>query len=414
METSSMIISEKQNSAYLYLLFAVCFAGGLFGGISSTLMPAYLPIVIADLVAGATQQKTEEVGALINSIFIFGMLFGGILFGFLGDRFGRKPSVLGSVIFVGLFSVLTAFAPNWYLLMTCRFFSGFGTGGVLVTTTILMAEEWTEKNRRVALGILSICFPVGIFSAGLITYNVANWRTGFLSGVIPLLIALIAHFTLKESRQWKQNNVMNKTKREKRKSIFHVSTAPELITGCLIYGTMLIGLWAVFAWLPTWVQSLSFNTNGQKERGVSMMLFAVGGLAGGCISGWLSKLVGVKRTLCLCFAATFILCFILFRLNNGLTLLCYLEMAVLALFFGVSQGVLNFYIPELFPTAIRSSATGFCFNIGRTFTASVVFFVGWLVQALGGYGNALFVFSFVFLVGLLTTLFAKEKNMISS
>jgi cyanate permease len=84
------------------------------------------------------------------------------------------------------------------------------------------------------------------------------------------------------------------------------------------------------------------------------------------------------------------------------------------LFFGISQGALNFYIPELFPTAVRSSATGFCFNIGRTFTASVVFFVGWLVQALGGYGNALFIFSFIFLIGFIITMFAKEKDLIQS
>ena len=89
-------------------------------------------------------------------------------------------------------------------------------------------------------------------------------------------------------------------------------------------------------------------------------------------------------------------------------MIVYIEIAFLALFFGASQGVLSAYIPELFPPAIRATATGFCFNIGRFVTGTVVFFVGALVVILGGYGNAIFTFSLVFIVGLITTLFSKK------
>jgi hypothetical protein len=85
-------------------------------------------------------------------------------------------------------------------------------------------------------------------------------------------------------------------------------------------------------------------------------------------------------------------------------------MGIMAFFFGISQGALSVYIPSLFPTKVRASATGFCFNIGRLFTATVVFFIGALVTFLGGYGNAVFIFSFIFLIGLITTFFSKEKN----
>jgi len=79
--------------------------------------------------------------------------------------------------------------------------------------------------------------------------------------------------------------------------------------------------------------------------------------------------------------------------------------AVLAFFFGASQGVLSLYIPNLFPVEIRGTATGFCFNIGRLFTATAVLFVGVLVSELGGYGNALFIFSLVFVIGFVVTFF---------
>jgi MFS family permease len=82
----------------------------------------------------------------------------------------------------------------------------------------------------------------------------------------------------------------------------------------------------------------------------------------------------------------------------------------MALFFGVSQGVLSVYIPNLFPVNIRGTATGFCFNTGRLVTAVAVLFVGVLVSALGGYGNSLFIFSLVFVIGFVTTLVSKNDK----
>jgi hypothetical protein len=94
---------------------------------------------------------------------------------------------------------------------------------------------------------------------------------------------------------------------------------------------------------------------------------------------------------------------VVFKLNSAITNATLIEMGVMAFFFGISQGALSVYIPALFPTSLRASATGFCFNICRLFTATVVFFIGALVTFLGGYGNAVFIFSFIFLAGLIAT-----------
>jgi MFS-type transporter involved in bile tolerance (Atg22 family) len=90
----------------------------------------------------------------------------------------------------------------------------------------------------------------------------------------------------------------------------------------------------------------------------------------------------------------------------------YAEIVLLALFFGASQGVLSVYIPNLFPVNIRGTATGFCFNTGRVLTAIAVLFVGVLVTELGDYGNSLFIFSLVFIIGLIVTFFSKEKIVV--
>ena len=134
---------------------------------------------------------------------------------------------------------------------------------------------------------------------------------------------------------------------------------------------------------------------------MSMMLLGMGGLTGGFFSGWLANALGLRKSMLLCFSACAILSFILFKTNTVIGPIIYAEIAVLALFFGASQGVLSAFIPQLFPVSIRSTATGFCFNIGRLFTATAVLFVGVLVSALGGYSNALFIFSLAFILGLL-------------
>lgn len=182
----------------------------------------------------------------------------------------------------------------------------------------------------------------------------------------------------------------------------------SLVNGIIIFGSMLIGLWAIFSWLPTWVQSIVTHSDGQKERSLSMMLLGIGGLSGGFASGWISNQFGVRKTMLVCFAGCFLFSLLLFMGNTTFSTLTLIEITLLSFMFGISQGSLSVYIPMLFPVGIRATATGLCFNVGRFFTACAVFFVGALVTSLGGYGNSLFTFSLVFLLGLAFLLSSKK------
>lgn len=267
-----------------------------------------------------------------------------------------------------------------------------------------MSEVWPQRSKAVFIGILSIAIPVGRFSAGLINYIVASWRHGFFIGIVHLAIAIAGISLLQESHIWKTAYSEKTAAGNKVSSLFARGLSLNLWMGSLTFGTMLIGLWAVFSWLPTWVQSLITTGDAQKERGLSMMLMGMGGLTGGFLSGWFANAVGLRRAMIACFAACTVLSFILFKTNSVFSTVIYAEIAALALFFGASQGVLSAFIPQLFSTGIRATATGFCFNIGRLFTAAAVLFVGVLVEKLGGYGNAIFIFSLVFVIGLIVVL----------
>ncbi len=144
------------------------------------------------------------------------------------------------------------------------------------------------------------------------------------------------------------------------------------------------------------------------------MILAGGGIAGSFLSGWIVNSLGLRKTMLLCFAACFIMTFVVFKLNTAVSVITLAELVILAFFFGVSQGALAVYIPSLFPVAICASATGFCFNVGRLFTGTVVFFIGALVQVLVGYGNAVFTFSFIFVLGFIATWVVGEKKTVQN
>jgi MFS family permease len=176
---------------------------------------------------------------------------------------------------------------------------------------------------------------------------------------------------------------------------------------------MLIGLWGMFSWIPTWVQSL-LVADGRSERGFAMMLLGIGGLGGGFISGWVSDMLGVRKAMLLCFAGCIAMCAVLFGTNSTFSNVIYIELALLAIFFGISQGLLSIYIPQLFSLHFRGTYTGICFNVGRILTAAAVFFVGVLVTTLGGYSNTLLTFTGIFIAGFITVAFTKDiiKNHI--
>jgi MFS family permease len=372
-------------------------------------MSVYLPTVVSDLLGKSDPEMLNEVSAYINSMFLIGWTIGGVTWGVIGDRIGRAKAAALAFAMFGLFTLLIGFVPSWGYLVVCRFFSGFGVGGVLVVTVTLLLEVWPMKTRAIIIGIISVAFPIGIFSAGTINYFIAGWRQGFLSGIVPLAIGLISLPLLQESDHWKQNQQQPRSQRE---AVNLKSYYLQLIMGSIIFGTMLIGLWAVFSWVPTWVQSILLHSDGQKERGMSMMILGGGAILGGVVSGWIINIMGFRKAMLLCFGGCFALSLVVFKFNTSYSETMLWELGLLAIFFGISQGVLSGYLPQLFPVLMRATATGLCFNTGRVFTSAAVFFVGSWVTALGGYGNSIFLFSWVFLIGFIAVLLSKEKQVL--
>src|SRR5579872_885052 len=137
--------ATRPGGPALALLFTICFISSMFGGVVSTLMSVYLPVAVKDLLGTVADSELNNVRATVNSVFIFGWMFGGIIWGLICDKLGRARTVVLSTFCYGIFTVLTASAPWWWLVAAYRLLAGFGVGGVLVTTTMLVSESWTGK-----------------------------------------------------------------------------------------------------------------------------------------------------------------------------------------------------------------------------------------------------------------------------
>lgn len=402
------VATEKMDTGrigiLLWISFAICFLCNMSAGLISTLMSVYLPVVVKDLSGQTTADDLNNVSAYIQSLFIAGWAAGGFVWGFISDKTGRVKALSLSVGLFGLFTWLISFAPSWEMVVVFRLLSGLAVGGILVITPTLLFEIWPERSRAVMIGIDSIGFPVGIFSSGLVTVLMNSWRGAFLIGILPIVLGVVSLFVLKESEHWKKTEVRSTPAKAS------AQDRENLLKGSIIFGSMLIGLWGMFSWIPTWVQSLLTGSDGQAEHGIAMMLLGAGGLTGGFISGWVCNILGVRRAMMLCFTGCIVLSGVLFGSNRSFSPVIYGELAFLSLFFGISQGLLSIYIPQLFPVHIRGTFTGICFNIGRIVTAIAIFFVGVLVTVLNGYSNSLLAFAGIFLLGFFTMFFSKDKK----
>lgn len=370
---------------------------------NSVLAPSYLPDIIKEL--NQFSLTSENAGAWINFSFLAGGTIGGIFLGFVSDWIGRKKTLALALLFCGVGSGVGALCTSWPLLAGTRFLVGIGVGALLVTSVVILTEIWEKKGNGVALGIMSVAYPVGIIASGLITANVSDWKTAFVIGLLPIALIIPTMFFIKETLKPGHLD----------EAIKHISLGSyknSLVSGILIYGTMLIGLWSAFAWLPTWVDTLFGNTSpeAQTQRGMAVTFLGLGGLIGGIISGWIARRFGSRQVQGVCFILCFILSFILFKMTKSYSDMVLIGSGILGFTFGVSQGVLNILIPGLFPLQLRSSATGLCFHVGRAFTAIAVFFTGALAIWLGGYGNAIFIFSGVYVIGLIALLFMKKEE----
>lgn len=409
MNPETTLIDSKENADLvgisLWSVFAACFLGHVFCGVISTLVSAYLPDILGDF-GQSLPQQSQSAGSYINALYILGWAFGGMATGYVSDRIGRIRTIGACLVWLGIWTLALPSSVSWQFLALFRLMAGLGTGGVMVVAMTFLSEVWPQKSRTTVIGLVSVGFPIGIFSSGIITYLLPEWKAAMYFGLAPIVLAVFTMLSVAESKQWLSSK--SEIKNTEKPNPFSL---PNLWASTIIFGSMVIGLWSAFSWIPTWAQSLITDSDGQRERGIIMMLLGLFGILGGSFAGLVVKKIGVRSAIIMCFVGVLAISFALYGLVRQFTFWIYPLTAMLSFTFGISQGLLSSFVPQLFPFSVRAFATGISFNLGRIITAVAVFSIGSFVVFFGSYGNSLLVFSMVFIPGLIASLKVSKQTV---
>jgi MFS family permease len=403
----------------------IAWLGWVFDSMDSTIYALVLQPALQELLknqspAGVSQQAIGFYGGIIFSIFLIGWALGGIAFGVLADRIGRTRVLIWTILIYAVFTGMAALSQSWWQLALFRFITALGIGGEWAAGAALVAEVWPESKRAKAAGLLQSAWAAGFFLAALISLVLREkgWRPIFLVGVGPALVALLVRIWIKEPDRWvrvsRLESTATGTSWVKLAELFTPPHLRSTLVGSGLAFVAVFGLWGATNWTPTLVRSLpdlAHHDSAAAYTAVSyaIMLLNAGALAGYLSFGPLAERFGRRPTFALMCLGSFVMLPVTF-----LTPRSFREVLVLLPVLGFfNNGIFTgfaIYLPELFPTVIRATGAGFCFNAGRILASAGPFVTGYLVTRLGSFGRAASGVALIYLVGLFILLFARETR----
>ncbi|MED1950243.1 MFS transporter [Brevibacillus centrosporus] len=414
MKTSSRPIPwyREINSKQWKTLVAAS-TGWMLDAMDVTLYAMIIVYIMADL------QMTQTTAGLLASLTLLSSAFGGLIFGMIADKKGRTTALMISMIVFALFTALGGFSQTVTQLAIARLIVGLGMGGEWVAGAALITESWPAKHRGKAMGLVQGSWAIGYGLAAVISGLVLptfGWRGVFFVGIIPALFAIWVRLGTDEPDIWveKQKENVKATHKEKGSSVgklFDKKVRRWTILGSALSICAQFGYWGLFTWIPTYLAT----PVAKGGAGLDLMkqtswivIMQVGAWLGYVIFGLLADKIGRRITFILFFALAAILVPLYGFSQDPEKLLL---LGPLVAFFG--SGYFSGFgaiLAELFPTAIRATGQGFCYNFGRAVAASAPFSIGVLANTMG-LGVAFSITSVAFgLAALLVLFFLPETK----
>jgi MFS family permease len=430
---------RRELNRYHWLVLGVACMGWMFDTMTQQLFVlARLPAMRDLLGRGATAASITAQAGYATSIFMIGWALGGVIFGVLGDRIGRVRTMIATILFFTVFTGLSVFAVGVWDFNLYRFLCGLGVGGQFAVGVAMVAETIPDRARPYALGMVQAFSTVGNMMAALSGILLGRleqsgviagaWRYLFLVGALPAPLALVVFKKLKEPEQWL------KARAEKRKLgsfrellIVNPRWRRNAIAGLLLAFAGVVGLWGIGFFSPDLLRPVlerSFRAQGYSGAelagkvtiwiGVTSLLQNFGAFFGVHAFTWLSQYLNRRKAFAISFVAAMGMTAFTFwnlkTIGDIFWMIPLMGFTQLALFGGYA-----IYLPELFPTRLRSTGTSFCYNVGRLAAAAGPFTLGLLTsRVFAGHAEPMryagVTMCLVFLVGLAALPFAPETK----
>ncbi|MDT7551889.1 MAG: hypothetical protein QOI16_425, partial [Pseudonocardiales bacterium] len=399
---------------YLWLVLASAFLAWMFDSIALNVFTLILTPSMADLLHTTNRAAIVGTGGLIVAIKLVAWGIGGTLFGVLTDRFGRARIMLVTIVIYAVFTGLSAVAQDWVQLAIFQAIAGLGIGGEWSAGAALLAESLPERLRPRLMIIMQLAFSVGYFFAAVVNLAVgaASWRWVLVWCAVPALLVIVLRLFVKEPEQWVRVQQRSGQALGSLRRLFEPDLRRRTLGGFFSAAALMVGSFAATTFVPSWIASLSAGGPAVAAQNASYfaMLLNGGAIVGYIVLIWLTASRLGRRgsyfVFCLGSLITAVLMFSLARSVGAI-----LWVAPIAGFFMLGGfGVFAVWLPELFPTAVRATGQGFCFNFARVITGVGTLTTGVLVGSLGSFPMAGLIVSLVFAVGLFTIWIGPETR----
>jgi MFS family permease len=398
------------------------FDGLLFNYVAPNCVPTLLGLTIGSPEAKAA---TLKWGGILTSILLLGWAAGGILFGQIADRIGRTRTLMLTMLLYALGTAACAGATNIWMLIGFRVIASLGIGGEWAAGAAMVAEVVPEKRRVEAGALLYTSAPAGLFLATFANFQIAgvlfkgapetSWRYVFLCGLVPAVVAFVVRLFVREPERWKQ--ATTGAEHPRLGELFKPGIRHLTLSGFSMAVIALIAWWAVNAFIPTVSTGLGQATakvegldkaatlaRVESWKALATNMFNLGGLLGTLLTIPAAKWMGRRKMFGIYFGMSAVAIFATFGFDHAPVTRLYMYFFIGLTVFGVF-GSFTYYLPELFPTRLRGTGAGFCYNVGRVIAAIGPFLVGTVAargaDALATAMQALFWVGVVPLVGVL-------------
>jgi MFS family permease len=410
----------RQLTGYQWLVLLVAWLGWIFDSMDATIYALVLEPALKDLLGPrASPDNIAWYGGVIFAIFVVGWALGGVLFGMAADYMGRARTLVITILIYAVFTGLAAFSHSWWELAIYRFITALGIGGEWAAGATLVAEVWPESLRVKGAGLLQSAWGAGYFLAAAVYLLLSSfsWRVMFFVGIVPALVALLVRLKVREPERWVEVHRRERAAGRRRSMLGELFTPQrrrDTLVGTALAFVAVFGLWGATNWTPTLIHELLEPRGLDKVQVAKLVSYAamslnlgaiVGYLAFAPLADWLGRR-GAFLLMLLGSAAMLPATFLLSTSYRSAILL----LPALGFF---SNGIFSgfpIYLPELFPTRMRGTGSGFCFNAGRILAAGGPFLTGVLVAYLGTFARAASSVAVIYLLGTLILIFARETR----
>ena len=386
--------------------------GWFFDGLDMHLYTLVAAPFVAELmhIASTADETVGRHAAIIQAAFLVGWALGGGFFGRIGDRIGRSRALCLTVLTYALFTGLSFFAQTWWHLLIFRFLSALGIGGEWAVGASLLSETWPKRWRPWVAAVLQTGVNLGVLLAVLANLLMAHQppRYLFLVGVLPALLVLWIRRAVPEPAEWHAAKAQARAQRTEPSTadLFRGKIRRTTLLVILVCAVSLTAHWAFMFWHQQHLRNLPEVlpwTAAQKNQFAGKALYIVmfSSILGNFFAAFIARWLGYRRTIALMCFGYFIAMMLTYSVARDASNLFYWLAAP-----GFFQGVFalfTMYLPPLFPTLLRTTGAGFCYNIGRIAAAGGTVFFG-LFSKVGDYRLTLFYAGFLFLPASLIAL----------